>query len=58
MDMKLKKEIALEWVEGLMHGGWDDEMLSVHQMKKYGITPEEHVEVTMWVSKKIQEMFG
>jgi len=58
MKKKLKKEVALEYVEGLMHGGWDDEMISVHLMKKHSLTVPEYVEITMWANEKIQEMFG
>jgi len=58
MNEKKKKEIALEYIKGLMYGDWDEEMLSVHQMRKYKLTPEKYVEVTTWLNKKIKEMFG
>jgi len=58
MDMKLKKEVALEYITGLMHGGWDDEMISVKLMKQYKLTVPEYTEITMWANAKIEEMFG
>lgn len=57
MDDKTKKEIAREYLSGLLHGGWDDEMMSVNIMKKYKLTPEEYVQWQSWFDDKIREMF-
>jgi len=58
MDEKLRKEIAREYIDGLLYGGWDDECMSVYQMKKYNITPEEYVKAQSWMTEKLKEMFG
>jgi len=57
MNDKKRKEIVKEYLQGMLYGDWSDEMLSVHLMKKYHITPEELVRVMSWLSEKLEEIW-